>query len=66
MGKEDDGDGFRANPTDSLREEGDLKAEELVDTVVRRGEAGGLVGEDAVRVLARGGVEDELGVAVFS
>ena len=44
---------------------GEIKAEDLLDTVVRRGEAGGLVGEDAVRVLARGGVKDELGRGSF-
>lgn len=37
---EDDGDGFRANPAESLRGEGDFKVADLLDKVVSCGEAG--------------------------
>ena len=45
-GKEDDGDGFRANPADSLRGEGDLMMAELLDMALSCGEADGRVGEE--------------------
>ena len=40
---EDDGEGFRVNSAESLRGEGDLKVADLLDKVVRGGEAGGRV-----------------------
>ena len=40
MELEDDGDGFRANPAESLRG-GDFKVGDLLDKVVSCGEAGG-------------------------
>ena len=43
---EDDGDGFRANPADSLRGEGDLMMAELLDMALSCGEADGRVGEE--------------------